>query len=161
MLGMAVLGCGRIGRLHARNLARHERVRLTCVYDVVPQAAAQCAAELGVRAAPSLNDVWSDPEVRAVLIATSTDTHVALITAAVKAGKAVLCEKPVDLDLERAQGCWREIAALRPTVMLGFNRRFDPSFRALRERLVRGEIGRLELAVITSRDPEPPPAGYI
>jgi len=161
MLGMAVLGCGRIGRLHARNLARHARVRLAAVYDVAPQAAQQCAAELGVRAARSLEEVWSDREVRAVLIATSTDTHVALISAAVKAGKAVLCEKPVDLDLERAEGCWRTIAADRPTVMLGFNRRFDPSFRALRERLARGEIGRLELAVITSRDPEPPPAGYI
>ena len=161
MLGMAVLGCGRIGRLHARNLARHARVRLAAVYDVAPQAAQQCAAELGVRAARSLEEVWSDREVRAVLIATSTDTHVALISAAVKAGKAVLCEKPVDLDLERAEGCWRTIAADRPTVMLGFNRRFDPSFRALRERLTRGEIGRLELAVITSRDPEPPPAGYI
>jgi myo-inositol 2-dehydrogenase/D-chiro-inositol 1-dehydrogenase len=161
MLGMAVLGCGRIGRLHARNLARHARVRLAAVYDVAPQAAQQCATELGVRAARSLEEIWSDREVRAVLIATSTDTHVALISAAVKAGKAVLCEKPVDLDLERAQDCWRAIAADRPTVMLGFNRRFDPSFRALRERLMRGEIGRLELAVITSRDPEPPPAGYI
>jgi myo-inositol 2-dehydrogenase / D-chiro-inositol 1-dehydrogenase len=161
MLGMAVLGCGRIGRLHARNLARHARVRLACVYDVAAQAAQQCAAELGVRAARSLEEIWSDREVRAVLIATSTDTHVALITAAVKAAKAVLCEKPVDLDLERAEGCWRTIAADRPTVMLGFNRRFDPSFRALRERLTRGEIGRLELAVITSRDPEPPPAGYL
>lgn len=161
MLGMAVLGCGRIGRLHARNLARHARVRLAAVYDVAPQAAQQCAAELGVRAARSLEEIWSDREVRAVLIATSTDTHVALISAAVRAGKAVLCEKPVDLDLERAEDCWRTIAADRPTVMLGFNRRFDPSFRALRERLTRGEIGRLELAVITSRDPEPPPAGYL
>src|SRR5579862_5073372 len=161
MLGMAVLGCGRIGRLHARNLARHARVRLAAVYDVAPQAAQQCATELGVRAARSLEEIWSDREVRAVLIATSTDTHVALIGAAVKAGKAVLCEKPVDLDLERAQDCWRAIAADRPTVMLGFNRRFDPSFRALRERLARGEIGRLELAVITSRDPAPPPPDYI
>ena len=161
MLGMAVLGCGRIGRLHARNLAQHARVRLAAVYDVAPQAAAQCAAELGVRAAASLGEIWSDRAVRGVLIATSTDTHVALITAAVKAGKAVLCEKPVDLDLERARSCWREIAPAQPAVMLGFNRRFDPSFRALRERLHGGEIGRLELALITSRDPQPPPAGYL
>jgi myo-inositol 2-dehydrogenase/D-chiro-inositol 1-dehydrogenase len=161
MLGMAVLGCGRIGRLHARNLARHAGARLVAVYDVAPQAAEQCAAELGVRAARSLEEIWSDRAVRAVLIATTTDTHIALITAAVQAGKAVLCEKPVDLDLERAQDCWRALAAAHPTVMLGFNRRFDPSFRALRERLTGGEIGRLELAVITSRDPQPPPAGYL
>ncbi|HEV2286774.1 MAG TPA: inositol 2-dehydrogenase [Steroidobacteraceae bacterium] len=158
---MAVLGCGRIGRLHAHNLARHAHVRLAAVYDLAPQAAAQCAAELGVRAAGSLEEIWADPAVHGVLIATSTDTHVALITAAVQAGKAVLCEKPVDLDLGRAQSCWREIAGAHPTVMLGFNRRFDPSFRALRERLHGGEIGRLELAIITSRDPQPPPAGYL
>jgi len=96
-----------------------------------------------------------------VLIASSTATHVPLISAAVKAGKAVLCEKPIDLDLERAQACWREIAPHSPAVMIGFNRRFDASFRSLRERLHAGEIGKLEIAVITSRDPAPPPAQYI
>jgi myo-inositol 2-dehydrogenase / D-chiro-inositol 1-dehydrogenase len=161
MLGMAVIGCGRIGRVHAGNLARNPRVRLAAIYDLMPQALAQAAGELGVRAAGDLDEIWSDRAIGAVLIASSTDTHVPLITAAVKAGKAVLCEKPVDLDLERARACWREIAAANPRVMIGFNRRFDPSFRALRERLQRGEIGALELAVISSRDPAPPPAAYI
>jgi myo-inositol 2-dehydrogenase / D-chiro-inositol 1-dehydrogenase len=161
MLGMAVLGCGRIGRLHARNVARHPRARLTLVFDVLEEAARATAAELGVKAARSLDEVWSNRDVTAVLVATPTATHVPLITAAVRAGKAVLCEKPVDLDLERARTCWQEIAPARPRVMIGFNRRFDPSYRALRERLRRGEVGRLELAVITNRDPAPPPAGYI
>jgi myo-inositol 2-dehydrogenase / D-chiro-inositol 1-dehydrogenase len=161
MLGMAVLGCGRIGRLHARNVARHPRARLLTVFDVAAEAASATAAELGVRTARSLDEVWSDREVAAVLVATPTATHVPMITAAARAGKAVLCEKPVDLDLERARACWSEIAPLRPRVMIGFNRRFDPSYHALRERLQRGEIGRLELAVITNRDPAPPPAAYI
>jgi myo-inositol 2-dehydrogenase/D-chiro-inositol 1-dehydrogenase len=161
MLGMAVLGCGRIGRLHARNVARHPRARLALVFDVLEEAARATAAELGVKTARSLDEVWSDRDVTAVLVATPTATHVPLITAAVRAGKAVLCEKPVDLDLERARACWQEIAPARPRVMIGFNRRFDPSYRALRERLQRGEVGRLELAVITNRDPAPPPAGYI
>src|SRR5262249_25016026 len=87
--------------------------------------------------------------------------HVPLITAAVRAGKAVFCEKPIDLDPERARACWEDIAAHKPRVMLGFNRRFDPSFRELRERLHHGEIGRLELLAITSRDPAPPPPSYI
>jgi myo-inositol 2-dehydrogenase/D-chiro-inositol 1-dehydrogenase len=160
-LGMAVLGCGRIGRLHARNLARHPRARLAQVFDVAGEAAQQVAAELGVRAARSVDEVWDDRNVRAVVIATPTDTHVPLIVAAVKAGKAVFCEKPIDMSLERARACWGEIAADAPVVMIGFNRRFDPSYRALRERLKLGEIGRLELAVITSRDPAPPPAGYL
>jgi len=161
MVGMAVLGCGRIGRLHARNAARSARARLLKVYDVAAEAASAAAAELAVPAAATLDELWSDRAIAAVLIATPTATHVPLITAAVKAGKAVLCEKPVDLDLARARECWRQIAPAGPRVMIGFNRRFDPSFRALRERLERGEIGRLELAIITSRDPAPPPAGYI
>jgi myo-inositol 2-dehydrogenase/D-chiro-inositol 1-dehydrogenase len=131
------------------------------VYDVLGEAAQRTAAELGVKSARSLDEVWSDRDVAAVLVATPTDTHVPLIVAAVKAGKAVFCEKPIDLDLERARGCWSEIARDRPRVMIGFNRRFDASYSALRERLNKGEIGRLELALITSRDPEPPPASYI
>lgn len=161
MLGMAVLGCGRIGRLHARNLARHARTRLVTVFDVSAEAASRTAAALGVKSARSLDEVWDDREVAAVVVATPTHTHVPLIGAAVRVGKAVFCEKPIDVDLERARACGRAIAAALPKVMIGFNRRFDPSFRALRERLGRGEIGRLELAVITSRDPEPPPPGYI
>jgi myo-inositol 2-dehydrogenase / D-chiro-inositol 1-dehydrogenase len=160
-LGMAVLGCGRIGRLHARNLARHPRVRLAQVFDIAGEPAQQTAAELGVRSARTVDEVWDDRNVRAVVIATPTDTHVPMIVAAVKAGKAVFCEKPIDMSLERARACWSEIAHDNPTVMIGFNRRFDPSYRALRERLKLGEIGRLELAVITSRDPAPPPASYL
>ena len=161
MVGIAVLGCGRIGRIHARNLARHPRARLVAVFDVLAAAAHATAAELGVRIARSADEALSDPEVAAVFVATPTDTHVPLVSAAVRAGKAVFCEKPVDLDLERARACWREIEPHRPKVMIGFNRRFDPSFRALRERLQRGEIGALELTVITSRDPAAPPAGYL
>ena len=161
MIGIAVLGCGRIGRVHARNVARHARARLVKVYDVSGEAARETAAELNVGAAATLDELWSDHGIGAVLIAAPTATHLPLINQAVRAGKAVLCEKPVDLDLARARQCWQEIAAERPRIMIGFNRRFDPSFRALRGRLQRGEIGRLELAVISSRDPAPPPPGYL
>ena len=161
MIGMAVLGCGRIGRMHARNVAAHPGARLLAVFDIHTAIAQQTAQEVGAKRAGSLDEVWSDRNVRAVLIATSTDTHVSLITAAVEAGKAVLCEKPVDLELQRVRACWRQIAVREPVVMIGFNRRFDASYRALRERLQRGEIGKLELAVITNRDPAPPPPTYI
>ena len=89
--GVAVLGCGRIGRLHARNLARHPRARLALVFDVAGEAGQQIAAELGVRSARSVDEVWDDRNIRAVVIATPTDTHVPLIVSAVKAGKAVFC----------------------------------------------------------------------
>jgi myo-inositol 2-dehydrogenase/D-chiro-inositol 1-dehydrogenase len=161
MIAIAVLGCGRIGRVHAQNLARHPRARLATVFDVRSEAARETATALAVEPAPSLDAVWADSQVAAVVIATPTDTHVPLVTAAVQAGKAVFCEKPIDLDPERARACWEGIARHHPRVMMGFNRRFDPSFRALRERLLHGEIGRLELLAITSRDPTPPPASYI
>lgn len=161
MVAFAVLGCGRIGRMHARNLARHPRAELVGVYDIAAAAAAETARALGVHAAASVDEVLTDPKVQAVLIATSTDTHVPLITAAAKAGKAVLCEKPIDLDIDRATACWAEIGGLNPVVMIGFNRRFDPSFRAVRNRIQAGEIGTLEQVVITSRDPAPPPLAYI
>ena len=161
MVRFAVLGCGRIGRMHASNLASHPAAELACVYDVVAASAAEVAAAHGVRQASSVEDALADPAVEAVLIATSTDTHVELIIAAVRAGKAVLCEKPIDLDMARVERCWTEIAPLDPIVMIGFNRRFDPSFAALRRRVEAGEIGRVEQLVITSRDPGPPPLAYI
>ncbi len=161
MVRFALLGCGRIGRMHASNLARHPAAELACVYDVVAGASAEVAAAHGVRQATSVEDALADPAVEAVLIATSTDTHVDLIIAAVRAGKAVLCEKPIDLDMARVARCWAEIEPFDPTVMIGFNRRFDPSFAALRRRVEAGEIGRVEQLVITSRDPAPPPLAYI
>ncbi len=161
MIGFALLGCGRIGKVHARNIAAHPRARLVSCYDVAAKAAEDTARTLGAQAASSVEDILADAQVQAILIASSTGTHVHLITQAAKAGKAVLCEKPVDLDMARVEACWREIAPLRPLVAIGFNRRFDPSFRALRDRLLSGEIGALEQVVITSRDPSPPPGQYV
>ena len=94
----------------------------------------EAAAELGADVAASVDEALDDGEVDAVFIASSTDTHVDLITRAAKAGKAVLCEKPIDLDIARVDACWAEIGTLDPLVMIGFNRRFDPSFKALRDR---------------------------
>ncbi len=161
MLNIAVLGCGRIGRVHARNVAAHPRARLAVCFDVAREAAEAVASGAGARVAGSIDEVLADPGVDAVLVASSTATHVDLIRRAAEAGKPVLCEKPIDLDLARVDACWREIGARDPLVMVGFNRRFDPSFRALRDRLAAGEIGRLEQVAIISRDPSPPPAEYV
>jgi myo-inositol 2-dehydrogenase / D-chiro-inositol 1-dehydrogenase len=161
MVGFAVLGCGRIGRMHARNISAHPRAELVSVFDTLATAAQQTSAELGAGIAGSIDAALADRRIDAVFVASSTDTHVDLVTRAVRAGKAVLCEKPIDLDIGRVEACWREIADLDPLVMVGFNRRFDPSFKALRDRLQAGEIGALEQVVITSRDPAPPPPAYI
>jgi myo-inositol 2-dehydrogenase/D-chiro-inositol 1-dehydrogenase len=161
MVKFAVLGCGRIGRMHAINVARHSRAELGWVYDVAGGAAASVAEATGARQARDVDEALSAKDVDAVLIASSTNTHLDLLERAVEAGKAVLCEKPIDLDLARVDACWDRIKDRDATIMTGFNRRFDPSFRALRDRLQQGEIGKLEQLVITSRDPSPPPIAYI
>ena len=161
MVGFGIFGCGRIGRVHASNIAAHPRAKLVACYDTVDTASASMAAELGPRQARSVEDLLQDPQVHAVFVTSITATHIDLISRAVRAGKPVFCEKPVDLDIARVDACWAEIGATNPLVMLGFNRRFDPSFRTLRDRVSAGEIGGVEQVVITSRDPSPPPAQYV
>ncbi|MDH3665107.1 MAG: Gfo/Idh/MocA family oxidoreductase, partial [Alphaproteobacteria bacterium] len=158
---IAVFGCGRIGRMHADNLARHPRTELVSVFDVVEEAARQTAEATGAKVAATVDEIMEDDGIDAVLIASSTDTHVDLLTRAAKAKKAILCEKPIDLDLARVETCWAEIGGLDPLIVIGFNRRFDPTFRELKRRLDDGAVGKLEQLTITSRDPGPPPAAYI
>ncbi|WP_433507749.1 inositol 2-dehydrogenase [Pseudonocardia halophobica] len=161
MLRVALFGCGRIGRVHAAAVAAHPRAELAWVCDPMEAAAKELAGQYEAEASSDVAAVLADESVGAVIVASPTPTHVDLLTAAVKAGKAVMCEKPIDLDLARVDACWAEIGALSPTVMVGFNRRFDPSFREIRDRVAAGEIGRLEQLVITSRDPAPAPKAYI
>ncbi|WP_372803373.1 inositol 2-dehydrogenase [Paracoccus seriniphilus] len=160
MLKVGLLGAGRIGQVHAMNIAGNARSTLVAVSDMYEDAARKLAATHGAEARSS-EAILSDPEIDAVLIATSTDTHSDLIEAAAKAGKAVLCEKPVDLSLERAQQCLRNVAGTGKPVMIGFNRRFDPNFAALKASMQKGEIGKPELLSLTSFDPAPPPVSYV
>jgi len=159
MLRFALFGAGRIGAMHADNIAANPRAALHRVYDVHRPAAEKVAAAHGATVAPSVAAALAD--VDAVLIASSTDTHVDLITAAAKAGRPILCEKPIHLDIQRVEQCRREIAGLNVPVQIGFNRRYDPSHRAVRDAVHRGEVGPLELLVITSRDPSLAPMEYM
>ncbi len=161
MLRIALLGAGRIGRMHARNLAAHPRTHLAGVFDIDTRAADDVAAEVGAMPFAELDPVLGDTSIDAVLIASSTDTHCDLIERSVGAGKAVLCEKPIDLDIDRVDRCWKVVSNAGRPVQIGFNRRFDPSHGALQAAVAAGEIGRLEAAVITSRDPAPPPYEYL
>ena len=161
MLRFGLFGAGRIGRVHAASLAAHPRTELAVVHDPVESAAREVAVQYGATPTGDAGVILGDPGIDAVIIASPTPTHVDLLTASVLAGKAVLCEKPIDLDLARVDACWAEIKDLDATIMVGFNRRFDPSFAEVRSRVAAGEIGRLEQLVITSRDPAPAPAAYI
>ena len=161
MLGFALFGAGRIGRMHAENLALNPDARLVTVYDVHGPSAEDVAAKHGATVAPDVTAALDNDDVQAVLIASSTDTHVDLITASAKAGKAILCEKPIDLDSNRVAQCWDEIRGLDVPIQIGFNRRYDPSHRAVAEAVAAGEIGTVEQIIITSRDPGPPPPEYL
>lgn len=161
MLSFALFGCGRIGKMHADYVAAHPRAKLAWVYDVHGPSAQELAAKHGAKGAASPEEALADPEVGAVLIASSTDTHVDLLTRAAKAGKAVLCEKPIDLDIKKVDACWQEIGKLGVPVQIGFNRRFDPSFAELKRASAAGEIGEVRQVIITSRDPGVPPDSYM
>ena len=160
MLKIGLLGAGRIGQVHARAIVGHEGSELALISDVYASAAEELAAKYDAKVVSS-DEIIGDSSIDAVLIATSTDTHSELIEAAAKAGKAVLCEKPVDLNLERARACLSAVNATGQPVMIGFNRRFDPNFALIKEGLTAGEIGKIELLSVTSFDPAPPPLAYI
>jgi len=160
MQDVALYGAGRIGKIHAGNLVRQPGVRLKYVVDVDAQAAAELAERHGAKVA-SMQLPLEDPDVKAVVIASSTDTHADLIVRAAAAGKQIFCEKPVDLSLDRARVCAGAVATAGVRCLIGFQRRYDPTFAAAKRRLVAGEIGDPEMLVVTSRDPGAPPVSYI
>lgn len=157
---VGLLGAGRIAGVHATAISSNPKSELVAISDFYPETAKKLADKYGV-AARTTEEIIADKSIDAVLIATSTDTHSDLIEAATAAGKAVLCEKPVDLSLERARVCLKNAAKTGKPVMIGFNRRFDPNFGALKAALKAGDIGKAELLAITSYDPAPPPVAYV
>jgi myo-inositol 2-dehydrogenase/D-chiro-inositol 1-dehydrogenase len=160
-LRIAVLGVGRIGRMHAELIARQVLgVSLAAVSDAVPELAAELGASLGAPAL-ALDSVLTDPDVDAVAICSSTDTHVDLIAAAAQAGKAIFCEKPISLDLHRVDQGLAAVAAAGVPLMVGFNRRFDPAHQSVHDAVAGGQVGDPQLVRITSRDPAPPPLAYV
>ncbi|KQM61404.1 MULTISPECIES: inositol 2-dehydrogenase [unclassified Sphingomonas] len=160
MHNIAVIGAGRIGAIHAASIAAHPDLTLACVADATPTAARALATRHAARVV-DIDTALSLPDIAGVVIASPTPTHVDLMLAAARHGKAVFCEKPVDLDLDRARAAATALDALGARVLIGFNRRFDPHFHALRDRLRAGTIGALEAVHIVSHDPAPPPTDYL
>jgi myo-inositol 2-dehydrogenase/D-chiro-inositol 1-dehydrogenase len=160
MLRIGIIGCGRIGKVHARSARQNARCEVVAVADAHPQAAKSLADESGANVR-SADEIIAAPDVDAIVICSPTDTHADYIEAAARAGKAVLCEKPVDLSADRIAACLERIAPAGIALMIGFNRRFDPSFAKLQLQLRDGRIGEIESVSIISRDPAPPTAEYI
>ena len=160
MIRLCLFGAGRIGSVHAANVARRSDVDLHYIVDVNKQAANKLADRHGAQVADTAQAL-ADPDLDAVIIASATDTHAELVIAAAESGKAIFCEKPIDLDIDKVNACLAVVEETGALLSLGFNRRFDRNFNALREGLLAGRIGKLEMISIISRDPAPPPLEYL
>lgn len=159
---VGVLGSGRIGRMHAELVARRvPGLALAAVHDVDGAAVRKTAAALGVEAARSVEELLASPTVDAVAICTSTGTHVDLLVAAASSGKPIFCEKPLSLDLAEADRGLAAVERAGVLLQVGFNRRFDPAHRSVRDAVASGAIGETHLVRISSRDPAPPPIAYV
>ncbi len=157
-VNIALLGAGRIGKVHAKAIAESDKARLISVSDIFAEAAEALADQFNCRVT-AMDAAIQAEDVDAVLIATPTDTHADLIETCARAGKAIFCEKPIDLDTDRVRACLEVVEQTGTALMVGFNRRFDPHFSDLKT--AAGAIGNIELVQITSRDPAPPPIEYL
>lgn len=156
----AILGAGRIGLVHAQALKAVAGAELVAVAEPFEAAAKAAQAKFGGDLR-SIDEIAASDDVDAVVICTPTDTHADLIEQFARAGKAIFCEKPVDLDVARVRECLGTVRETDATLMVGFNRRFDPDFIALKAAIDAGQIGDVEMITITSRDPDAPPYDYI
>jgi myo-inositol 2-dehydrogenase/D-chiro-inositol 1-dehydrogenase len=162
-IAIGVIGAGRIGRLHAENLAlRVPGARLAAVADIDLAAARETGARYNIPlVSTEYREILDDPAVEAVAICSSTDTHSHIIQEAAQAGKHIFCEKPIDFDLARIDRALQAVDEAGVALMVGFNRRFDPNFSKVRQMVAEGKIGQPHILRITSRDPEPPPIEYV
>jgi myo-inositol 2-dehydrogenase/D-chiro-inositol 1-dehydrogenase len=155
-----LLGAGRIGKVHAKAITSNPKAKLVAVADAFEKAAKDIAAQYACEVR-SIGQILASADIDAVVICTPTDTHADLIEQFSRAGKAIFCEKPIDLDVERVKACLKVVDAEGGTLMVGFNRRFDPHFQAVKDVIEKGEIGTVEMVTIVSRDPGAPPVDYI
>ncbi len=162
-LKIGVVGAGRIGKLHVENLmTRVKDATVVAVSDVVQESAQALAQQWNIKKVhPDYQTLIADPEVEAVLVCSSTDTHSLIAYEAARAGKHVFCEKPIDFDLDRIQKVIDAVKESGVKFQVGFNRRFDRNFKRVRDAVKGGEIGDVQIVMVTSRDPAPPPISYV
>ncbi len=161
MVNILLIGAGRIGRMHAQNIFLHPKCNLSFVYDVNQKSATDIANKYNSKVASSVDEAINNIATDVVFIASATPTHVNFITKAAQSGKAIFCEKPIDLDIEKVNQCLKEVKNYDVPIQIGFNRRFDNSHRKVKLAKENGEIGELEMVIISSRDPEPPGLDYL
>jgi myo-inositol 2-dehydrogenase / D-chiro-inositol 1-dehydrogenase len=160
MIKFGVIGAGRIGKVHSATIAANPKAKLAYIADAMPKAAEELAAKYGAKVA-SVDEIMKSKDVDAVLIGSPTGFHAEQIQAASNAGKAIMCEKPVSLNVKTIEETLKVVEKNKSTLMIGFNRRFDPNFADAEKRIRAGEIGNVEIVTVISRDPAPPPAEYV
>ena len=160
-VSIAVIGCGRIGQMHAKNIQLHEQTNLVCIYDPNEEFAKKVSNDLSVLAVKSVDDIFNNNDIDAVLISSPTNTHIDFIERSVVSKKPVLCEKPIDLDIKKVNEFSKRLEGNKVPIQLGFNRRFDPGHQAAKKSFINGEIGELHQCLITSRDPGLPSWDYL
>jgi myo-inositol 2-dehydrogenase / D-chiro-inositol 1-dehydrogenase len=160
MIRFGVIGAGRIGKVHAATIATNPKAKLAYIADAMPKAAEELAARHGAKVA-SVDDIIKAKDVDAVLIGSPTPFHAEQIQAASNAGKHIMCEKPVSLDVATIHDTLKVVEKNKSTLMIGFNRRFDPNFAEVERRIRAGDVGTVEMVTVISRDPAPPPATYV
>jgi len=162
-MNVGLIGAGRIGKIHAENISVHlPRVTIARIADIAADKVKDWASGLGIsRVGTDAREVLDDPDIGAVIICSSTDTHADLVSAAAARGKHVFCEKPVDLTVARVKKALADVKKAGVKLQVGFNRRFDHNFRRVRELVQQGAVGDPHIVRITSRDPAPPPPEYV
>ena len=160
MVTFGIIGCGRIGQMHAQILMREDRANLAAVFDLNEQLASVVSMQTSATFCKSDEEIFHNSSLDAILISSATATHADYIEKAVKSGKAVFCEKPIDLSLDRIRSCYANIRSAKLPIQVGFNRRFDPGHSAVKKALDEGKIGDLHQVIITSRDPGMPSEQY-
>ena len=161
MFNFSLMGAGRIGKMHAEIINSHPKCSLKYIFDINKQFANELADKYNASVASTAEEALENNDIQAVFIASATPTHTEFIIKAAKAGKAIFCEKPIDLDINKVNQCWDEIKNLKVPIQIGFNRRFDTSHNQVQKIANSGKIGQLEMVVITSRDPAPPSLDYL
>ena len=161
MINIALFGLGRIGIMHGKNLMRNKDFKLKYVYDLDRKLTSKISKLLKSTPIRNPSIAYKDKSIDAIFISTSTNTHIKFILDTIKYNKTIFCEKPLDLDIKKIERCKKIISKFNPKIQMGFNRRYDSGHNSLKKELIQNKIGKLEKIIITSRDPEPPPASYI
>ena len=162
MINIGIIGAGRIGRVHAKALSTLKNVQIRAIADPVAKDLKEYAKSMDIDTSyTDYHKILEDKEIQAVLICTPSDSHYSISLEALAAGKHIFCEKPVDLEIDRVKEIQKKVDASGLVYMVGFNRRFDKEFMAMKKSIESGKVGEIELVQITSRDPNPPGIAYI